>query len=242
MAVCDQLTPVPRNRLLAALPPEVLARLLPRFELAELPVRHTLYAAGEPIAAAYFPETGWISMLASLESGDAAEVGMVGREGMVGLPLLFGSDRSPLEAMTQGGGTALRMDAATLQEELEAEPGLGALLLRYAMAFGMQVSQTAACNGHHHVEDRLARWLLMSHDRAGRGAFAMTDEFLAMTLGVHRAGISLAARVLQKAGLIDYAAGRVEITDRLGLEAASCGCYDVVEDEFRRLLGRAPAA
>jgi CRP-like cAMP-binding protein len=119
---------------------------------------------------------------------------------------------------------------------------LRTLLLRYAMAFNVQVSQTAACNGRHHVEDRLARWLLMAHDRAEGDRFPMTHEFLSMMLGVRRAGITVAAGVLQKAGLIHYTAGRMEITDRPGLEAASCECYDAVRHEFERLLGRGPSA
>jgi CRP-like cAMP-binding protein len=242
MALFDQFTPTPRNRLLAALPPEDLAWLRPRLERVELPVRHTLYAAHEPITSVHFPETGWVSMLATLESGDAAEVGLIGREGMVGLPLLFGTDRAPFEAMTQAGSTVLRLEAAAFREELEARPAVRMLLLRYAMAFNVQVSQTAACNGRHHVEDRLARWLLMAHDRAEGDRFPMTHEFLSMMLGVRRAGITVAAGVLQKAGLIHYTAGRMEITDRPGLEAASCECYDGVRREFERLLGRGPSA
>jgi CRP-like cAMP-binding protein len=244
MALFDQFTPAPRtrNRLLAALPPGDFARLWPRLERVEFPVRHTLYAAGEPITAVHFPETGWVSMLATLESGDAAEVGLIGREGMVGLPLLFGDDRALHEAMTQAGGTVLRLDAAAFREELEARPALRTLLLRYAMAFTVQVSQTAACNGRHHVEDRLARWLLMAHDRVEGDAFPMTHEFLSMMLGAHRGGISVAAGVLQKASLIQYERGQIEITDRPGLEAASCECYGLVRHEFERLLGRGPSA
>ncbi|MFC7543705.1 Crp/Fnr family transcriptional regulator [Siccirubricoccus deserti] len=166
MALFDQITRSPRNRLLAALPPEDLARLWPRLERIELPARHILYTADEPITAVHFPETGWVSMLATLESGDAAEVGLIGREGVVGLPLLFGMDWAPHEAMTQAGCTLLQLDVAAFREELEARSALWTHLLRYAMAFSVQVSQTAACNGRHHIEDRLARWLLMAHDRS----------------------------------------------------------------------------
>jgi CRP-like cAMP-binding protein len=135
MALFDQFTPAPRNRLLAALPPEDLARLRPRLERVELPVRHTLYAADEPITAVHFPETGWVSMLATLESGDAAEVGLIGREGMVGLPLLLGADRAPFEAMTQAGGTVLRLDAAAFREELggPVRPADAAAALRHGL-------------------------------------------------------------------------------------------------------------
>jgi CRP-like cAMP-binding protein len=242
MPASDQSAPPPRNRLLAALPPEVLARLRPMLKPVELPLRHTLYAAGEPITAVDFPETGWVSMLATLENGEAAEVGLIGREGMVGLPLLLGTDRAPIEAMCQAGGTALRLDAAAFRDALAASPALRTILLRYAMAFTVQVSQTAACNGRHQVEDRLARWLLMAHDRAEGDTFPMTHEFLSMMLGVRRAGVTVAAGVLQKASLIRYAAGRIEVTDRAGLEAASCECHGIVRQEFERLLGAAPGS
>ena len=142
--------PAPRNRLLAALPPDDLAGLWPRLEPAELPFRRTLHAAGEPITTVYFPETGWVSMLAHLEDGDAAEVGLVGREGFVGLPVLLGAECDDIEAMVQCPGTALRMDAAAFREALERIPALRTLLLRYALVHHGQVARTAACNGRHH--------------------------------------------------------------------------------------------
>jgi CRP-like cAMP-binding protein len=242
MALFDRFMPAPRNRLLGALPPEDLARLWPRLERVELPVHHILHPAGEPITAVHFPEAGFVSMLATLENGDAAEVGLVGPEGVVGLPLLLGADRAPFEAMMQAGGTLLRLEAAAFQEELEARPAFRAALLRYVLAFTVQVSQTAACNGRHHVEDRLARWLLMAHDRVEGDDFPMTHEFLSMMLGVRRAGVSVAAATLQRAGLIRYERGRMAITDRPGLEAMSCECYNLVEQEFGRLLGSRPDA
>jgi len=240
MALLDQPAPAPRNRLLTALPPEDLARLRPRLEPVELPLRHTLHAPDEPIGAVHFPETGWVSMLATLDDGDAAEVGVVGREGMVGLPLLFGTDRAPVEAMCQAGGTALRLGAGAFRNALERGPALRALLLRYAMAFNTQVAQTAACNGRHPVEQRLARWMLMAHDRSEGDEFPMTHEFLSLMLGVRRAGVTVAAGALQKAGLIRYGNGRMAIADRPGLEAAACDCHGTVRREFERLLG--PAA
>ena len=236
MALSDQFTPTSPNRLLAALPPGELARLWPRLERVELPVRHTLYVADDPIPAVHFPEAGYISMLANFENGDSAEVGMIGREGVVGLSLLSGLDASPHEAMTQAGCTALRLDAAAFREEVETRPAPWAHLLRYALAFHVQVSQTAACNGRHHIEDRLARWLLMAHDRCEGDSFPMTHEFLSIMLGVRRAGITVAAGTLQKAGLIAYAHGRMEVTDRPGLEAASCECYGAVRRRTDRRL------
>ena len=238
MAPSTASTPAaPRNRLLAALSPEVLAALRPRLEPVELDLRRVLHAAGEPIAAVYFPESGYASMLAYLEDGDAAEVGLVGREGMVGLPVLLGADRDDLEAMVQSPGTALRMDAAAFREELESIPAFRALLLRYALVHHGQVARTAACNGRHHTDQRLARWLLMAHDRARADEFPMTHEFLSMMLGVRRAGVTVAAGQLQKAGLIRYERGCIEVTDRPGLESAACECYGVVRRASDALLG-----
>jgi len=230
-------TYVPRNRLLAALPPEDLARLRPRLELVEFDVRQVIQVPDEPIAAVYFPEGGWVSMMALLVDGNSAEVGIVGYEGMVGLPLLLGSDRSPTEAMIQAPGKFLRLGAGAFREELDRSAALRTLLLRYALAFQAQVTQTAACNGHHALDQRLARWLLTAHDRADGDEFPMTQEFLAVMLCVHRPGVTVAARLFQQAGLIRYSSGHMMITDRAGLEAAACECHGAVAREFQRLLG-----
>ena len=229
-------TPAPRNRLLAALPPEDLARLRPRLETVELPLRKTLHAPGKPIASVYFPEVGYVSMMAYLEDGDAAEVGMIGRDGFVGLPVLLGAECDDIEAMVQSAGTALRMDTAAFREALERIPAFRTLLLRYALIHHGQVARTAACNGRHHTDQRLARWLLMAHDRARMDEFPMTHEFLSLMLGVRRAGITVAAGQLQKAGFIRYERGCIAVTDRPGLEGAACECYALVRDEFRRLV------
>ena len=227
----------PCNRLLTALPPDGLARLWPQLEAVQLPLRHVLQVPGEPIGSVYFVETGWVSMLAYLEDGDAAEVGLVGREGMVGLPILLGGDRDDLEAMMQASGTALRMDAAAFRQELEHIPALRTLLLRYALLHHGQVARTAACNGRHHIEQRLARWLLMAHDRADGDRFPITHEFLSMMLGVRRAGVTVAAGALQKAGLIRYGGGNMTVTDRPGLENVACDCYGVVRRAQDSLFG-----
>jgi CRP-like cAMP-binding protein len=226
--------------LLAALPPEDLERLRPRLQPVELPLRQTLQVPGEPVAAVHFPETGWASMLATLEDGDAAEVGVIGYEGMVGLPVLLGADQDDLEAMVQCPGAALRMDAAAFREELGRTPTFRDLLLRYALVHHGQVARTAACNGRHHTEQRLARWLLMAHDRSEGDEFPMTHEFLSMMLGVRRAGVTVAAGVLQRAGFIRYERGHMEVTDRPGLESASCECYGVVRRAYDGLLGPPP--
>jgi CRP-like cAMP-binding protein len=234
--------PAPRNRLLAALPAEDLAGLWPRLEMVELPLRRVLHTVGEPIKAVFFPETGYASMLAYMEDGDAAEVGLVGWEGFIGLPLLLGADHDDIEAMVQSPGTALRMDAAAFREALESIPALRTLLLRYALIHHGQVARTAACNGRHHTDQRLARWLLMAHDRARDDEFPMTHEFLSMMLGVRRAGITVAAGQLQKAGFIHYERGCIEITDRPGLESVACECYGVVRRAQDQLLGLPPGS
>ena len=227
----------PRNRLLAALPPESLVRLWPQLEAVELPLRKVLSAPGEPITTVYFPETGYVSMLAYLEKGDAIEVGVVGNEGVVGLPVLLGDNTDDCEAMVQNPGTALRMDAAAFRAELDRTPAFRTLLLRSALFQHRQVMRTAACNGRHHTDQRLARWLLIADDRAEGGQFAMTHEFLGMMLGVRRAGITVAAGQFQEAGLIHYERGRMEVTDRAGLEAAACECYGVARRALDHLFG-----
>jgi len=232
-------TPV-HNGLLAALPPEDLARLRPSLQTVELPFDQTLFPADATVDAVLFPESGMVSLLATLEDGEQVEVGIVGREGMVGLPLIFGDDRSLVEARVQLEGTALRMDAAALRDGMGASAALRHVLLRYVLALHSQVTLTAGCNARHAIEQRLARWLLIAHDRAEADEFAMTHEFMAMMLGVRRPGVSLAAGILQKAGLIHYVRGRMAVTDRAGLEAASCECYHTVQREFARLLGSRP--
>jgi len=219
------------------LPPNDLARLRPRLEAVELPFRQVLHAVGEPIDAVWFPETGYSSMLAYLEDGDAAEVGLIGNDGMVGLPVLLGADHDDIEAMVQSPGTALRMNAAAFRAELERIPAFRTLLLRYALVHHGQVARTAACNGRHHIDQRLARWLLMAHDRAEGDEFPMTHEFLSMMLGVRRAGITVSAGQLQKPGYIRYQRGRIEVTDRPGLESVACECYGIVRRASDRLFG-----
>ena len=225
-----------RNQLLAALPSGVLAQLLPEMQPAALDLREVLHATETSIKAAYFVETGWVSMIARLEDGLSAEVGLVGREGMVGLPLVFGVEISGLDALVQSPGTALRMEAGAFRHALDEHPPLRALLFRYGEFMRAQVTQTAACNGNHGLEQRLARWLLMSHDRANGDHFLMTHEFLATMLCVHRPSVTVAARILQRAGLIRYGAGAITIVDRSGLEAAACECHGAVRRQYQKLL------
>ena len=226
-----------RNHLLAALPSGVLAQLLPRMQTVAIEMRENLYVADAPIKAVHFMEAGWVSMIARLEDGLSAEVGMAGREGMVGLPLVFGVEASGVEALVQGPGTALRMEAGTFRHALDEHPSLRALLFRYGEFMRAQVTQTAACNGNHGLEQRLARWLLMSHDRASGDQFLMTHEFLATMLCVHRPSVTVTARLLQRAGLIRYGSGAITVVDRPGLEAAACECHGVVSRQYQKLLG-----
>ncbi|MFC7739203.1 Crp/Fnr family transcriptional regulator [Roseomonas sp. GCM10028921] len=226
-----------RNGLLAALPPEDWVRLAPHLQAVDLPFDQTIYAAGGPIDAAFFVETGMVSMLVRFENGDQIEAGIIGPEGMVGLPLVLGDSRSLTDARVQMEGTALRIGAAPLQDAMERSSALRRQLAHYALAFQAQVTLTAACNARHSIQSRLARWLLIAHDRARADEFPMTHEFLSVMLGVRRAGVTAAAGAIQKAGLIDYSRGRMHIIDRHGLEAASCECYHTVRHEFARLLG-----
>lgn len=225
MLSTDLCQTVLRNRLLAALPEEELALLRPKLKLVDLELRHSLLLPEQRIEHVYFIESGWISVLASLDNGDMAEVGLIGSEGMVGWMLAFGNATTEFEAMVQSPGTAWRLAAADLREALEAGTALRGLLLRFALSQHVQVAWTAVCNGRHTIEQRLARWLLMAHDRAEGDTFSVTHEFLAMMLGVRRAGVTVAAGALQKAGMIRYGGGRMTIADRTALEASTCECY-----------------
>ena len=232
----QQQAPV-RNGLLAALSSEDWAHLEPHLETVELPFDQTVYAADGPVDAVFFIETGMVSLIVALEGGEQVEAGLAGPEGLIGAPLVYGDSHSLTEARVQLEGTALRIGAAPFRAEMERSAALRGLLLHYALAFHAQVTVTAACNARHALEQRLARWLLTAHDRAGGDEFVMTHEFMSLMLGVRRPGVTIAAGMLQKAGLIHYARGRVTITDRPGLEAASCECYRIVRHQFARLLG-----
>lgn len=224
------------NRLLAALPPEAFALLQPSLQRVAMPVRSVLSRPDEPIVTVHFVETGWVSLLTVLLDGDRAEVGIVGQEGMIGLPLLFGVDRSPQQALVQASGSTICLSAASFDNALDESPPFRRLLLRYAQAQHTQITYTAVCNGRHLIGQRLARWLLISHDRAEGDELPMTHDFLSTMLGVRRAGVSVAAGVLQRAGVIRYEHGRITILDRPRLEAASCECYGAARHEFERLL------
>ena len=226
-----------RNHLLASLPAHELAALRPHLERVRLESRAVLFEPGAPICDVYFPETAVVSLVSEFEVGGVIEVGTAGCEGMTGLPVFLGEDTATVRAIIQIPGDALRMNA-TRFARLAAVPGaLNKMMLCYTLAFLTQVSQTAACNGAHLVEQRCARWLLMTHDRVEGDELPLTHEFLAFMLGVRRAGVTLAMRALQDAGLVSYSRGHVSITDRTGLEGASCECYRTVRAHSQRLLG-----
>ena len=218
------------NSLLAALPRKSYLRLLPGLMPVELVFGEVLYEPSEPIRDVYFPSRSLVSLLTLVEGHLALEVGMVGREGMVGIPLALGADVSPVRALVQGAGPALKMTAARFRTELRASPPLQRELNRYVHVMMAQISQTAGCNRFHVVEARLARWLLMTRDRVRSAQFRMTHDFLSHMLGVRRVGVTEAASALQRQKLIEYSRGNISILDDRGLEAACCSCYQVVKD------------
>jgi CRP-like cAMP-binding protein len=224
------------NRLLDALSPDNVALILPHLERIPLPVRLSLHAPGKPIEFVHFPDKGVVSVVAALEDGALVEVGVIGREGFVGVPALLGADTSPHEIFVQIAGSGLRMTVGAMRAEAERIPAFRDLLFRYAQFFLAQVAQTAACNARHPLEARLARWLLMARDRLDTDAIPLTQEFLAIMLGVQRPGVSLAAGALQRAGAISYTHGRITVVDRERVEGASCECHGVVQREFDRLF------
>ena len=224
------------NRLLAVMPRRDLRRFLAGCETVDLVFAQVLIEPGDPIRHVYFPTRGFISLIKPLNRHASLEVGMVGDEGMLGAPLILGVDVSPLHAVVQGPGPALRMDAATFQRELGLTPALEQALKRYLYVVMDQFAQTATCARFHVVEARLARWLLMTHDRAHADVFHVTHEFLAHMLGVRRVGVTKAASALQRRQLIRYNRGEVAILDRAGLEVAACACYEADNASYARIM------
>jgi CRP-like cAMP-binding protein len=222
--------------MLAALPRAQYQRLLAGLESVALTFGEVLYEPGERIQHVYFPNDSLVSLLTPVDGHLALEVGMVGREGMVGVPLSLGMDVSPVRALVQGAGTAMRMDAARFCREIRKSPQLRREVDRYTSVLMAQITQTAACNRFHVVEARLARWLLMTRDRVRSDEFRLTHEFLGHMLGVRRVGVTKAARALQVARLIRYSRGKIRILDLKGLEAASCSCYKIVKDMHESVL------
>lgn len=230
-----------RNRILASLPTSTLERLAPHFEPVSLAMRELIFPARRPVRHAVFPIDGVISLVAELTDGHPVEVATVGNEGMAGISTFLETGWLPYRAFVQVPGRALRLESRHVAEAFDGDGAFNAALKRYAQALLTQVAQSVACNRMHSVEERCARWLLMTHDRVARAAhFPMTQEFLATMLGVRRATVTVAAGMLQRAGLIRYTRGKITVVDREGLESASCECYAAVREEIDRLLPGGP--
>ena len=233
------MTQTRQNRLLEKLPPGEFDLLRPHLHEVELKYRMPLYEANEPIRYVYFPVEGVASLVNTMSDGSAAEVGTAGNEGIVGVPIILGDAISPMSMYIQVPGVGLRTEAKVLRDLLARNSGTRELMLQYVHAFFNQVAQSAACNHFHSIDQRCCRWLLMTHDRVQSEEFLLTQEFLAMMLGVRRTSLTATAGRLKKLGLIDYVRGHVKILDRKGIEDASCECYAVSKAEYDRLLGPA---
>ena len=223
------------NLLLSAVAPPEFEQLGPLLEPHDLRMRETLQEAGDPPEYVYFPTSGIVSVLTVLENGMMIEFATVGREGCTGVPSLLGIDLSNLALISQLPGRSLRMKTSDYMAAIHRLPAFAEVIRIYGGVMFALLAQSAACNRAHIVDERMARWLLMTHDQAGRDDFEITQEFLAQMLGVSRPSVALSAAVLHKAGLIDHRRGEIAVVDRLGLEAAACECYGVIRQEFDRL-------
>ena len=234
-------TPDPRlNHLLACLPDAEWQRWLPQLEWVDMPLGRVLYESGSPLSHVYFPTTAIVSLLYVMENGAAAEIAVVGKEGIVGISLFMGGESTTSRAVVQSAGQGFRLGSQVIKEEFTRAPVLH-LLLRYTQALITQMAQTAVCNRHHPLDQQLCRWLLLSLDRLQGSELVMTQELIANMLGVRREGVTEAALKLQEAGCIRYARGRIQVLDRPGLERRTCECYAVVKKEYDRLLPTALA-
>ena len=221
---------------MAALPESELQRWLPQLEPIDLALGQVLYESGASMPYVYFPTSAIVSLLYVLEDGASAEIAVVGFEGLVGVSIFMGGGSTPSRAVVQSAGAGYRMRAEVMKAEFEHSGAVVHLLLRYTQALITQMAQTAVCNRHHSLDQQLCRWLLLSLDRLQGDRLVMTQELIANMLGVRREGVTEAALKLQKAGLISYARGHINVMDRTGLEARTCECYEVVKKEYDRLL------
>jgi len=231
-----------QNYLLAALPAEIFERIVPSLELIPMPLGKVLYESGCQLQYVYFPTTAIVSLQYVLENGASGEIAGVGNEGVLGFSLFLGGNTTPSRAAVMTAGYCYRLKARLMLEELNRAGPMLRLMLRYTQALITQISQTAACNRHHSVEQQLCRWLLLALDRLPSSELTMTQEMIAGILGVRREGITEAAGNLQRAGLISYRRGHIRVIDRPGLDARACECYKVVKKEFHRLLSVAELA
>lgn len=237
MSQVSEITPSPENRLLAVLPPADYQRLLPELQAVKLSLGDVLYESQGRMEHVYFPTSSHVSLLYTMIDGSTAEVGLVGNEGLVGIALFMGGDTTPNRAIVQGAGHAFKMKAVVMQEEFKRGGALQLVLLRYTQTLITQISQTAVCNRLHTTEQRLCRWMLMTHDRTHKDELEMTHEFISNMLGIQREAVSLVAHRLREKGAIAYTRGRIRIIDRGILEECACECYEVVRIEQQRLTG-----
>ncbi len=225
-----------KNRLLAALPAEEYARILPQLEEIPLIYAEIIYEPDDIIRRVYFPESGIISLLSSVGESSLLEVGIVGNEGFVGLPVFLGVKTSNTRALVQGAGAALSMKTTDFLTECENGGALPRILQRYTHSLMTQISQSAACNRFHPIEARLARWLLMTADRMASNEFQITQDFLSNMLGVRREAVNKSATGFQQNNLIKYIRGKISILDRAGLESAACRCYFIIREEYENVF------
>lgn len=225
-----------QNQILAALPKPDFARLQPALELIELPLGRVLYEPGVPMTHAYFPIAGIISLLYVMDGGASAEIAIVGNEGMVGVALFMGGESTTSRAVAQNAGASYRLKASILRREFALGGALQYLTLRYTQALLTQMTQTAACNKHHTLDQQLCRWLLLSLDRLSGDQLTMTQQLIANMLGVSLQDVTAVLDQLQAGGLIHYSEGLITVSDRAALERRVCECYRVVKSEFKRLL------
>jgi CRP-like cAMP-binding protein len=224
-----------KNRILASLPKAEISRLSPNLSAVDLPAGKTLMDPGQEISFAYFLETGLASVVVAMSDGNMVETGITGNDGLVGFPVLLGTRTIPTRTFMQIPGAGYKIKAQHLINEFDRSGVLQKKINRYFQAHLVQTGQTAACNRLHDIAERLARWLLMCHDRMSSDTFTITHEFLGHMLGTPRSTVTLAAGILHKAGLIDYSRGKLVVRDRKGLEKAACECYQTIRKEFDRL-------
>lgn len=224
------------NQLLAALPLEQYQRLIPHLENVDLVSGEVLCEPGETMTEVYFPTLAMISLVSIMENGSTTEISLVGKEGMVGLPVFLGGESTTSRAIVQIKGTAIKLNANVFKKEFNRGEELHRLLLLYTQALFTQASQNAACNRQHNIEERLARWLLTAQDCVMKNELHLTQEFISHMLGTRRSGVTVAAGTLQQAGMIRYSRGKISILDRKALDATACECYHVVKNEYIRLL------
>lgn len=235
------MTDITKNLLLGALPPESLERLQPHFTFVTEPTGAVLSEPGDVVTTVYFPIDSVVSITTDAGNGEG-EVATIGLEGFVGLPVLLATQVAQMRSFLQIGGSLVALPAGELLAAFDEDTPLRELMLRYMQALFMQVGQSVVCNQRHTLRQRCARWLLTTQDRVGESDFHLTHEFLAMMLGVRRAGVTVAAGALQRAGLIRYRRGTVRVLDRRGLEEVSCGCYFKIRNAYDRIIGAEPAA